>query len=125
MERNVLYGASGPMPISTFEEIVARHQYRPDVRFVQFGWGLRRGAPTGTCTLVVGSMDDGNARNIPCPEIPEFSSVDEKTQRIAARGWRDLLKILMSDRVIRPDESLRQWLGNRDFDEAKGNLGCT
>ena len=125
MRGSVEFGASGPMQIHELEELVYRNKYRPDVRFIQHGWGLRHGAPSDHCALVVGNADRGDALAVPTPVIPERTVIDEATGRIQARGWRALLKILIGQRTIRPSREVLLALGYSDFDKAKENLGCT
>lgn len=135
-----MFGKSGPMPISEFQDLIHRNAYKPNIRWISSRWGARNGAPDGTCTMLVGAWlpvrntnervfqtvhrDHVGAYNVPTPVVPEFTDVDPESQEILARGWRGLLPWLIADRVIRPSPEIETWLGHREFDSAVRGLGC-
>lgn len=135
-------GKHGSVYIGDFVDLVHRNAYRPNIRFIASRWGKAQGAPKDTCTLLAGAWlvapqtDDPTAPvflhrdhvgtyNVPMPWIPEYSTVDAATDRIAHRGWRALLQFLLNDRVIRPSPEILRWLGYKDFGTATRRLGCT
>jgi hypothetical protein len=110
------------MYIGDFERLVLDHAYRPqDVRFLQSRWGRYNGAPPGTCTLVMGNSNDGNALNIATPVIPERTVTrydpDQKANVIKFQGWKYLLGAMMAMRWIRPSDKIRDLMGERKFKE--------
>lgn len=117
-------GRKGYMPIGDFESLVMRNAYRPNLRMIHTRWGKVNGAPDFTCTLVKGDPGNGDAFNVPFPDIPEQSEIDEKTGHIIARGWRTLLIWLVSERTIRPSHEVLEVMGYRDYERATKRLGC-
>ena len=115
-------GKHGPMYIGEFEDIVKRNAYAPwDFRLYSSRWGRHLGAPA---TLVKGNMDNGDARNIPVPDIPENTVLAADGRHVKHRGWRQLFIIMCRDRWLSPSREIEKWLGTKDFEEARRGLGC-
>lgn len=113
------------MDTSDFVELAYRNAYQPaNIRFLRNRWGAYHGLPTTICTMVVGDSADGNARNIPTPQIPEYT-VDRDDGEILHRGWKDLIVMMIRDRTLRPSRELEKILGKDLFDRARKGLGCT
>lgn len=114
------------MYIGDFEELVRRNAYRPhDIRFYSSRWGRHNDAPAGTCTMIYGPQEDGVLMNVPIPDIPEYTLdrvYEDGVTRVSLRGWKGLLQMMLSERILRPSDEIRRLLGNRAFDKLK--LGC-
>ena len=103
------------MTTGQFSDLVHKHAYRPNIRFHVSRWGRYNNAPAETCTLTVGNINDGLAFNVPMPNIPARSQIDEETGKVIHRGWRALLIWMLTGRVCRPNTEFEMYLGTRDY----------
>lgn len=121
-------GYRGPLWTVEFADFVWRNAYNPGrLRFIYSKWGdkYHNRAPEGTCSLVNGSMDEGLIYNVPHPQIPEHTVIDAATNRIAHRGWRGLVQLLLTDRVLKPTREVERLLGHRLYEDMrKAASGC-
>lgn len=122
-------GFSGPLWTVEFADFVWRNAYDPGrLRFIYSKWGdkYHNRAPEGTCSLVNGSMDEGLIYNVPHPQIPELTVIDPDTNRIAHRGWRGLVQLLLNDRVLKPTREVERLVGHKLFDQLRKGVatGC-
>jgi len=109
-------GLDSYMTTGSFTDLIHKHKYRPNIRFHVSRWGRYNNAPTETCTMSVGNINDGVGWNIPMPEIPRRTVVDPKTGRVKHRGWATLLTFMLKYRVIRPSKEIEMLLGTQIFD---------
>lgn len=116
--RVYLGGKSGPMDISDFIDLVDRNKrvdglhWRRDSKARQL---------SHLCTLFRGDPRDGDARNVPTPQVPEFTDFIDRENLIGirCRGWRALLMIFIADKWIYPTPEIRSWLGGVMWDAAR------
>lgn len=114
----LLGGKSGPMDISDFIDLVDRNR-----RVDSISW--RRGkdgnALSHLCSIHVGPIEAGDARNVATPQVPEFTDFIDKERQVGirARGWRMLLVLFIQDGWIYPSHEIRRWLGDMTWDYAR------
>jgi hypothetical protein len=131
-----------PMYIGDFVDLVHRNSATPDIRFITNSGKSNPGVAANTCTLLAGAWlpviktDDPSAPavnpnhigawNVAVPDIPEKTVIDPETQRIVHRGWKELLMVLLQERVLRPTpeviglcgddwDKIRKWAGIRCY----------
>jgi len=118
--RVALGGKSGPVDISDFIDLVDRNR-----RATSINWHRDTGSgPLGhLCTIVIGNPDNGDARNVATPTIPEFTQT-VNGEWIVARGWRMLLTLFLEAGWIYPTAEIHRWLGPPTFDYARSISPC-
>lgn len=119
--RVILGGKSGPMSTGQFADIVRRNQRVEDLHF---RYNSRKGdALEHLCTVFWGNPNDGEARNVPRPVVPEFSDTKENGW-VVCRGWRALFTLLVQDGWIYPSGEIRKWLGDPMWIHARSASPC-
>ena len=121
--RVLLGGKSGPMDISDFIDLVDRNKRVDGINWKR---GKAGNALSHLCSIHVGAIEDGEARNVPTPVIPEFTDYINKDARIGirARGWRMLLMLFIQDGWVYPSQEMRKWLGDPMWDAARMVAPC-
>lgn len=116
--RVLLGGKSGPMDITDFIDLVDRNKRRDDLNWKR---GYAGNALSHLCSLHAGPIEAGDARNVPTPQVPEFTDFIDKRNNlgIRARGWRALLMLFIVDGWIYPSQEIRKWLGDPMWDQAR------
>ena len=65
-----------------------------------------------------------DAMGMPDAEIErQMRKHTKKIRRVQTNGWRDLLRRMISESAVRPNEIAEEWLGSRDYDKALAKVG--
>ena len=119
----LLGGKAGPMDTGHLIELVDRNR-----RVDSIAWRRERNdeALSHLCTITVGDPALGDARNVPAPQVPEFTQFIDRENRVGihCRGWRSLLTIFIMDGWIYPSQEIRKWLGDPMWTSAREVSTC-
>lgn len=121
--RVVLGGRNGPMDTAYFRDMIDRAKR---VENVKWHADVPARFLNGLCTITVGDPRMGDAYNVATPVIPEFAVFRDPENRIGieARGWRELLVLMIKDGWINATGEVRSWLGHPMTDYARSLSPC-
>lgn len=139
-------GRHEAMPFETFERLLRTYATK-DVSFHYEKEGAYRGLPPDVLTVMFGDVKDGLWFNVRKGEIPEETQIEYRPRplseydravlagairRVGGRqrpintnpikvpkhlGWRALLLMIGGKGLLRPNQELRDWLGDSMYNE--------